>query len=140
VHYKNGETVVEDRTDSYFWDKLPNKENIIAMGILYDALVLDEKDKDGKRLRLTNIPQSLVLKGSNRHNYRFFQFKTVDFHVGKIHGKKEINLTIGMITDKEGHCIIMEALPDVNIKTYYTTVHSLRLNLELFDIKLEEII
>jgi len=143
VHYKNGETVVEDRTDSYFWDNLPNKGDITAMGILYDPLILNERDQDGKQLRLSDIPQSLVLKGSKKHNYRFFQFKTVDLQLGKSKerrsGRHEVNLTIGMVVDKEGHCIVLEAMPEVNIKTYYTTVHSLRLNLKLFEIKLEEI-
>ena len=144
VYYKNGETVVEDRTDGGFWDNLPSKENIIAMGILYDPLILNERDQDDKQLRLSNIPQSLILKGSKRHNYRFFQFKTIDLQVGKSKirnsGRHEVNLTIGMVVDKEGHCIVLEAMPEVNIKTYYTTVHSLRLNLKLFEIKLEEII
>lgn len=143
VFYKNGETVVEDRSDNYCWDKLQNKENIAGMGILYDPLILNERDKDGKQLRLSDIPQNLILKGSKRHNYRFFQFKTVDLQVGRSKNRKsgrhETNLTIGMVVDKEGHCIVLEALPEVNIKTYYTTVHSLRLNLELFEIDLEEI-
>ena len=143
VHYKNGETVVENRADSYFWDNLPNKQDIAAMGILYDPLILNERDKDGKQLRLTDIPQSLVLKGSKRHNYRFFQFKTIDFQVGRSRernsGRYEANLTIGMVVDKEGHCIVLEALPEVNIKTYYTTIHSLKLNLELMEINLEVI-
>ena len=143
VHYKNGKTVVEDRTDNYCWDDLPNKADISAMGILYDPLILNERDQDGRQLRITDIPQSLILKGSKRHNYRFFQYKTIDLQVGKSNvrssGRHEVNLTIGMVVDKEGHCIILEALPDVNIKTFYTTVHSLKLNLDLFDIKLEEI-
>ena len=144
VHYRNGETIVEDRKDDTCWDKLPNKENIIAMGILYDPLILNERDKDGRQLRLSDIPQSLVLKGSKQHNYRFFQFKTVELQVGKSSdrksGRHESNLTIGMVVDKEGHCIVLEAMPEVNIKMYYTTVYSLRLNLELFEINLEEII
>jgi len=143
VHYKNGETVVEDRTNGGFWDNLPNKEDIIAMGILYDPLILNGRDQDGNQLRLSDIPQSLILKGSKKHNYRFFQFKTVDLQLGKTKnrnsGRHEVNLTIGMVVDKEGHCIVLEAMSGVNIKTYYTTVHSLRLGLELFEIKLEEI-
>ena len=143
VHYKNGKTVVEDRTDSYFWDNLPNKENITAMGILYDPLILNERTQDGKQLRLTDIPQSLILKGSKRHNYRFFQFKTIDLQVGASQdqgsGRYEVNLTIGMVIDKEGHCVVLEAMRDINIKIYYTTVRSLGLNLDLFEIDLNEI-
>lgn len=110
---------------------------------VYDPLVLDSIDKNGKQLRLTDIPQSLILKGSRRHNYRFFQFKTVDMQIGNSRerkaGRNEVNLTIGMVVDKEGHCVVLEALPEINIKTYYTNVHSLRLNLELFEIELEKI-
>ena len=143
VHYRNGETVVEDRSQGDFWDTLPNKRNIIAMGILYDALILNEKDSNGKQLRLSNIPQKLILKGSKQHNYQFFQYKTVDMQLGnsKTHkaGRREANLTIGMVVDKEGHCMVLEAMPDVGIRTYYSTVHSLRLNLEIFEINLKEI-
>jgi len=142
VHYRNGETVVEDRNDKYCWDNLI-KDDISAIGVLYDPLILNERDKEGKQLRLSDIPQSLVLRGSKRHNYRFFQFKTVDIQLGKTKerrsGRHEVNLTIGMVVDKEGHCIVLEALPGVNVRTYYTTVHSIRLNLDLFEINLEEI-
>ena len=142
VYYRNGETVVEDRNDNHCWDNLI-KDDISAIGVLYDPLILNERDKDGRQLRLSDIPKSLVLKGSKRHNYRFFQFKTVDLQLGaskeRRSGTHEVNLTIGMVVDKEGHCIVLEAMPDVNIKTYYTTVKSLRLNLDLFEINLEEI-
>ena len=143
VHYKNGNTVVEDRSKNDCWDALPNKEDIIAMGVLYDSLVLDEKDENGKQFRLSNIPQQLILKGSKQHSYRFFQYKTIDFQIGaskdKNSGRYEVNLTIGMVVDKEGHCIVLEAKPNVGIKIYYTTVYSLRLGLDLFEIDLNEI-
>lgn len=143
VFYRNGETVAEDRRMDNFWDLLENKENIAAMGIQYDPLVLDERDQYGNQLRLHNVPQHLILKGSKRHNYRFFQFKTNEMQVGSSRdrkaGRHEINLTIGMVVDKEGHCIVLEAMPNVVIRTYYTTVHSLRLNLDLFEIDLDEI-
>lgn len=143
VFYKNGETVVEDKRIPNFWDLLPNKENIAAMGIQYDPLILNERDQHGNQLRLTNVPQHLILKGSKRHNYRFFQYKTAEMQVGNSRkreaGRHEINLTIGMVVDKEGHCVILEAMPDVVIRTYYTTVHSLKLNLDLFEINLNEI-
>ncbi len=142
VHYKNGETVVEDKRIHDFWDRIP-KENIAALGVQYEPLILDERDQYGKQLRLTNIPQHLILKGSKRHNYRFFQYKTADMQVGaskeRRSGRHEVNLTIGMVVDKEGHCIVLEAFPDVVIRTYYTTVHSLGLNLELFEIDLNKI-
>ncbi len=142
VFYKDGTTVVEDRSKKDCWDAL-SKENIAALGILYDPLVLNEKDKDGKNLRISNLPQQLILKGSKRHNYQFFQFKTVDLQLGnsKIRkaGKHEVNLTIGMVVDNKGHCIVLEAMPDVIIRTYYTTTFSLRLNLDLFKINLNEI-
>jgi len=142
VFYKDGKTVVEDRKDNYCWDNL-NKDNIAAIGVLYDPLVLNERDESGRQFRLPNIPQQLVLKGSKRHNYRFFQFKTVDMLVGSTKtqkpGRNEVNLTIGMVVDNEGHCIVLEAMPGVNIRIYYTTVHSLGLNLDLFEIDLEEI-
>lgn len=142
VYYKDGKTVVEDRSDNNCWDNLI-KDDIAAIGVLYDPLILNEKDKNGKQLRISNIPQQLIIKGSKRHNYRFFQFKTVDMQLGNSKerraGRHEVNLTIGMVVDKEGHCIVLEAMPGVVIRTYYTTVHSLRLNLDLFEINLEEI-
>jgi len=142
VYYKNGETVVEDKRIPDFWDRLP-KDNIAAMGIQYDPLVLNEMDQQGNQLRLKNVPQHLVLKGSKKHNYRFFQYKTVDMQLGRSKerkaGRHEVNLTIGMVVDKEGHCIVLEAMPDVVIRTYYTTVQSLHLNLDLFEIDLNEI-
>ena len=144
VFYKDGTTVVEDRSKGDCWDALPNKNNIIAMGILYDPMVLNERDSNGKQLRISNLPQQLVLKGSKRHNYKFFQYKTVDMQLGKSKernsGRHEVNLTVGMVVDKEGHCMVLEALPNVVIRTYYTTVYSLRLNLELFEINLKEIV
>jgi len=142
VYYKNGETVVEDKRIPDFWDRLP-KDNIAAMGIQYDPLVLNEMDQQGNQLRLKNVPQHLVLKGSKKHNYRFFQYKTVDMQLGRSKerkaGRHEVNLTIGMVVDKEGHCIVLEAMPNVVIRTYYTTVQSLHLNLDLFEIDLNEI-
>ena len=143
VYYKNGEMVVEDRNDGYSWDNLKNKKNITAIGILYDPLILNEKDEEGNQLRLTDVPKSLILRSSDKHEYRFFQFKTVDMQLGKSKdrssGRYETNLTIGMVVDKEGHCIVTEAMPDMKIRTYYTSVKELRLNLELFEIELEEI-
>ena len=141
VHYKNGDTIEEDRNDPSCWDNL-NKDNIKALGIRYDPLVLNARDRDGRQLRLSDIPEQ-VLRGSNNHNYRFFQYKTVDFQVGKSKdrgsGRYEVNLTIGMVVDKEGHCIVLEATPNVGIRSYYTTVHSLHLNMDLFEINLNEI-
>lgn len=143
VFYKNGKTVVEDRSKSDCWDSMPDKNKIIALGILYDPLVLNERDKNGNQLRISNLPQQLILKGSKRHNYQFFQFKTVDMQVGNSKdrkaGRHEVNLTIGMVVDKAGHCIVLEAMPGVIIRTYYTTTYSLRLNLDLFKINLDEI-
>ena len=145
VFYKDGTTVVEDRSDPHCWDKLnnENKEKIAALGILYDPLVLNEMDQDGNQLRISNLPQQLILKGSKRHNYQFFQFKTVDLQIGasknRKAGKHEVNLTIGMVVDNKGHCIVLEAMPGVIIRTYYTTTYSLRLNLDKFKINLNEI-
>ena len=140
VYYKNGKTFVEDRNDNKCWDNL-NKNNIAAVGVLYDPLILNEIDEKGRQLRLPNIPQQLILKGSKRYNYRFFQYKTVEMQLGKSKdrnaGRHEVNLTIGMVVDKEGHCIVLEAMPNVVIRTYYTTVHSLNLNLDLFEIDLD---
>ena len=142
VFYKDGKTVVEDRSKGDCWDNLI-KEDIAAIGILYDPLVLNERDENGKQFRLPNIPKQLIIKGSKKYNYRFFQYKTVDVQVGNSKerraGRHEVNLTIGMVVDKEGHCIVLEAMPGVIIRTYYTTVHSLRLNLDLFEINLEEV-
>lgn len=143
IFYKNGETIAEDRKIEDFWDLLPNKKNIAAMGIKYDPIMLNQKDEYGNQLRLCDVPKYLILKGSKRHNYRFFQYKTVDMQVGQSKerrsGRHEVNLTIGMVVDKEGHCIVLEAMPNIVIRTYYTTIYSLGLNLDLFEIDLNEI-
>ena len=75
-----------------------------------------------------------ILKGSQRYEYQFFQFKRKHFKFDKKATKEEQekakegifkNFTVGMIVDHEGHCNVMEAYEGGRIKVYYTTLRSL---------------
>lgn len=151
VHYKDGTTVIENRKDSHHWDNLP-KEGIRAVGILMEPVPLwddpwetlrDRKvsvmDRHGRTIRVSPIQHTL--KGSQQYNHQFFQFKTAVQPIGIRKGlpvptQYHVNLTVGMVVDNEGHCIVMEAKEDRSVYTYYTTVYSMGLNLDLFNIKL----
>lgn len=148
VHYKDGTTITEDRTinkkingvKKSHWDII-SKQNISAMGILYDPISTGERDKDGKLIRI-RLPE-YVLKGSKKYNYRFFQMK--DKIIGPSHYGKTgtvLGLVIGMIIDPEGHCVVKWGTKDGTIKTAYTTIHSLGIDQESllynYDINIEE--
>jgi hypothetical protein len=148
VHYKDGTTITEDRSISKIvdgrkmshWDLL-SKQNISAMGILYDPISTGERDKDGKTIRI-RLPE-YVLKGSKKYNYRFFQLKDKVLGPQK-YGKNGtvLGIIIGMIIDPEGHCVVKWGTKDGTIKTAFTTVHSLNMDRESllynYDINLEE--
>lgn len=143
VHYKDGNTVVEDKNDFSCWDNL-NKDGISAVGIIFDPVpIYDGKDlikslKGDYYLRWPS--KQHTLHGSSRYNYRFFHYKdtTTFAGAGKASGKRFNFLVFGMVVDPEGHCVWKKAMHDGTTQTYYTTARSLTLNLELFDINLEE--
>jgi len=140
VHYKDGTTIVEDRSKKSHWDEI-SKQNISALGILYDPIPIGERDADGKPIRI-RLPE-YVLKGSKKYNYRFFQLKDKVLGPAK-YGKEGtvLGLVIGMITDSDGHCVVMWGTKDGTIKTAFTTVHSLTIDqnslTKNYDIILEE--
>jgi hypothetical protein len=146
IHYKNGETLIEDRKDSYCWDNA-SKKNISALGILFDPVLIFDvgspKDKPkpildstGKQVRIT-LPE-MTLKGSSRYQYQFFQQKEGILILQKGEKQQTVALQIGMVIDSHGHCIVMQGKPYGQIKNFYTTVHSLGLNLDHFEIDLEK--
>jgi hypothetical protein len=147
IHYKNGTTLIEDRNDPHCWDNA-SKDDISALGIKYDPFPVKTTNPDtGEEVRIAdpyrNQPVRVVLnphilKGSSKKRYGFFQMKEAELKIAP--GAQPItkSLCVGMIIDKEGHCVVMRGLADGRVYTFYTTVHSLTLNLELFGIKLEE--
>ena len=142
IHYLDGTTLVEDRKDGYSWDNAP-KENIIALGIIYDPIATNVREKESNQLICYELPE-YVLRGSKKYKYGYFQFKTADqpfaIRRGKdLPPKKVLNLSVGIVVDKEGHCVVLAGRNSGSPITYYTTIESLKLNLELFNIKLEEI-
>lgn len=143
VHYKNGDTVVEDKNDFSCWDNL-DKNGISAVGIIFDPVpIYDDGDlikslKGDYYLRWPSKQHTLY--GSSIYNYRFFQYKDASMiaAAGEKSGKRFNFLAFGMVVDPQGHCVWKKAIHDGTTQTYYTSTHSLRLNLELFDINLEE--
>lgn len=143
IHYRDGTTITEDRDDNYAWDNAP-KEDISALGILYDPGIIHVDDKplrvDGLILRYPF--KEHTLRGSKKYHYGFFQFKDVLMATGNVgnfnQGRNELGLVIGMVINSEGNCIVMHGKPSRNISTYFTTVHSLRLDYERQGIYLED--
>lgn len=142
IHYRNGNTLIEDRKDNSCWDNAP-KENIAALGILFDPGIIHVDNKvlkaNGNILRFPFNENTL--KGSKKYNYQFFQYKDTLLSSGNVGnftaGKNELGLVIGMVLNSDGHCMVMRGKPSCNVSVFYTTVHSLGLNLELFEIDLE---
>ncbi len=125
VTLKTGNTLYEDRSDPYWWDNLPKKW-ITSLSV-----------------QITN-PHSLkhTLKASKNHNYQFFHYKKrrKTFGLGSgIQTTKDIAFGIGMITDKNGDCMVMEARPDGSIFSFKSNVVETGRNLDLHGIRLEEI-
>jgi len=86
------------------------------------------------------------LKLSSKYNYGVFQDKPAEQAFG-LGGKpieglhKTHALRIGFVVDPQGHCICMTGYiggGQPSIYSYYTTVQSLKLDLQLQQIKLEE--
>lgn len=93
--------------------------------------------KDGNRVEI-GLPTQRI-RGSKIYEYQFFQAKLAKMRLDRPGSTGETyGLQVGMIVDQEGHCVVMELSADYAIKMYYTTVDSLGLNFEPFEINLEE--
>lgn len=165
IHYKDGSTYIEDRADKFAWDSA-SKENITALGIQFDPspMMVDnpyyipakdrkpdvEYDKKHNKQQLhirdpiDNMPVRATfpentLKGSSKYKYGFFQFKEAIQRLIAGRPADRVGLIVGMVINKQGDCICMRGKPDRSIYTFFTTVKSLTLNLELFGINLEEL-
>ena len=125
IYHRNGTKTVEDRTDGKSWEKA-EKRNIAAVGLQFDPIELNYKNEKGEVLRHAMMDH--VLKGSQRFEYQFFQFKKKTLRTDGVEAHKEGMfkcLSIGMVIDQVGHCMIMEAYAGGRIRTYYTTLRSL---------------
>ena len=142
IHYRNGLTVVEERETKSFWDDLPDKEYIHAIGLLFDPIPLNLViEEEGKKMQVRYSAPEHSLKGSSRWQRSWFQYKRKTSTVARNikEPSKVVSLLTGMIVDKQGSCVCMEVLPSMSVRTFFTTIHSLGLNLELFGIDLEEV-
>lgn len=126
------ESVNGDKVDL---DKAKDAEHRLSGGLSLlkqvqsDASLLPEFDK-----------HVVSLTGSDEHHYFFFQMKEGEISIRVSNGVlgKQVNnpckyQIIGMIVDSEGHCVCakMQMLTGW-IKVFYTTVQSLKLNLEAY--------
>lgn len=151
VHYRDGETVVEDKNDPYAWDKLRDKDDILALGIKMDKLFLHKE-----KLRIER-PQHMLYSSKNKRHF-FFQTKEIsmmapekdtvgvpidgdDNIVDRNTGKWFNCHRIGMIFSKEGDCQVIDVDAFGNTKCYVTTLDSIlpHANLELFGIDLSRV-
>lgn len=136
IHYRDGQTYVENRNDPYSWDNRPIKP-ISALGILQDPIPIDKTDLEtGRKIRVT--PNEHTLKGSFKKQFGFFQYKHASLIMQSGQKGKTHALTVGMVVNKKGDCVCM-TIRHGSVYTYFADVHSLTLNLELFGIKLEEL-
>lgn len=144
VHYRNGDTKVEDKNDPYSWDKLPNKDEFIAVGIKMDPLLLhDVKKRVGR-------PQHMLYSSRNKR-YFFFQTKDISrlnpnpahpLAIKREGGKGWFNChRVGMVFTKEGDCQVIDVDQIGNSRCYVTTLDSIlpHANLELFGIELDRV-
>lgn len=138
VHYKDGQTYIEDRKNPRAWDDRPRKPTT-ALGIQPDTNILAnlfvKNYKTGKEHRseividfTSKVPNErialneMVLKGSWKFNYQFFMDKSADVKGGR---KDVWNLRLGMVVDRLGHCVCVEYVGTGVPRVYYTTVQSL---------------
>lgn len=124
VTLKNGNALYEDRSDPHWWDNLPKKW-ITSLSV-----------------QITN-PHSLkhTLKASKNHNYQFFHYKKRELLWGGGAEKeiRDIAFAIGMVTDKNGDCQVLEVRPGGSVFAFKSNVVETGRNLDLHGIKLEEI-
>lgn len=166
IHYKDGDTYMEDRNDPHSWDNRPRKP-ISAVGIQPDSNILinqfirDPKTgKETKREVPINLESTdpnhrfvlneMVLKGSWKYDYGFFMDKHKDEQIkrfGKSRGQplqsNVWGIRFGMVVNKYGHCVCMEYVGTGGPRMYYTTVHALGMDqnslVKNFGINLEEL-
>lgn len=122
VTYKNGNSILENRTDPNFWETIL-KKNISSLSV---QLTSD-----------LNIKHTL--KASKNHSYQFFHYKwkKITFGGGADNVKEAYG--IGMVTNKNGDCQVLEVRPDGSVFAFASNVIEVGRNLDLHGIRLEEI-
>lgn len=121
VTYKQGITILEDRRDPNFWEKLP-KKHITSLSV-----------------QLPNLDMKHTLKASKNHNYQFFHYKRKKITFGGGREKVKEYYGIGMVTNRNGDCQVLEVRPDGTVFAFASNVIEVGRNLDLHGIKLEEI-
>ena len=121
VTYKNGNSILENRSDPDFWELIP-KKGITSLSV-----------------QLTHLGIAHTLKNSKVHNYQFFHYKwkKITFGGGKDSVKEAYG--IGMVTSKNGDCQVLEVRPDGSVYAFKSNVIEVGRNLDLHGIVLEEI-
>ena len=123
VTLKNGVTIFEDRSDEFWWD------------------FLDKKWITSLSVQVTQ-PYSLkhTLKASENHNYQFFHYKKREMLFGAA-GKKtrDLAFAIGMVTNKNGDCQVLEVRPDGSVFAFKSNVVETKQNLDIQGITLDEV-
>lgn len=123
VTLRNGTSVFEDRSDPYWWGNL-DKKWITSLSV-----------------QITN-PHSLkhTLKASKNHNYQFFHYKKRELLLGGgERNTRDVAFAIGMVTNKNGDCQVLEVKPNGSVFAFKSNVIEVGRNLDLHGIKLEEI-
>ncbi|RLG44711.1 MAG: hypothetical protein DRN81_03875 [Thermoproteota archaeon] len=120
VEYDDGSKIIEDRSDPYFWNNL-SKDNIKSM-------IIEHVEQ--------NIQYSLT-KPEN-HNFRFFHYKKKKIAFGSENRTKEY-YGIGMVINQWGDFVSIEVSSDGTVRSSFDNVIAEGRNLELHDIRLEEI-
>lgn len=126
VTYRHGETRYEDRSDGSWWNHLP-KDDITSVSI-------EVQYADIYPLR--GIKHTL--KASKSHNYRFFLYRGKKVVMGRPSMCKEW-MGMGMVTNKEGDCQVIEVRPNGSVFAFTSNVIEVGRNLALHEIILEEI-
>lgn len=120
VTYKNGTSIFENRNDPDFWVDLP-KRGISSLSV---QLTGDVKH---------------TLKNSKSHNYQFFHYKWKKITFGGGRDSVKEAYGVGMVTDKNGDCQVLEVRPDGSVLAFKSNVIEVGRNLDLHGIILEEI-
>lgn len=121
VTYRQGVTILENRKDPYFWENLP-KKYITSLSVV-----------------LPNLDLKHTLKSSKNHNYQFFHYKRKKITFGGGVEKVKESYGIGMVTNRNGDCQVLEVRPDGSVFAFASNVIEVGRNLGLHGIKLEEI-
>lgn len=138
IHYRDGSKFEEDRNDPHSWDNA-SKKDVLALGILPNPLVTGEIDRDGNHLR--RIMPEHKLTASSKYFYAPFQMKLGEIVVVRGNTQITYGLRVGFVLDEDGKCICLDMKNEegsYTFNTFYTTVYSLALNLDLLEIDLGE--